>query len=165
MSSAGTMTEHNMNGKKLKLVSSNATSRGSDRKQRRLAGAITVPEPDRPRLPVQGDTAKIFDLPAWRKCWGGMRAMAETTGVYIAGCTGTMALGGAIGMPTLKPGTTQDVDARMRKLNSERYGSVVDPRLLGRGRAGLVRLGGRQTQLPPDPPGVTRTGAAATTPR
>ena len=125
MSSAGTMTEHNMNGKKLKLVSSNATSRGSDRKQRRLAGAITVPEPDRPRLPVQGDTAKIFDLPAWRKCWGGMRAMAETTGVYIAGCTGTMALGGAIGMPTLKPGTTQDVDARMRKLNSERYGSVA----------------------------------------
>ncbi len=119
------MTEHNMNTKKLKLVSSNTTSRGSDRKQRRLAGAIMEPEPDRPRLPAQGDTAKIFDLPAWRKYWGGMRAMAETTGVYIAGCTGTMALGGALGMPILKPGTAQDVEARIRKLNSARYGSLL----------------------------------------
>ncbi len=118
------MTERTMNKRTLRLVNSDATSRGSERKQR-LAAAIMVPEPDRPRLPVQGDTAKIFDTPTWRTRWGGIRAVAETTGVYIAGCTGTMALAGILGMPILKPGTAQDVEARMRKLNGERHGSLV----------------------------------------
>ena len=119
------MTEQNMNRKKLNLISSDVTSRGGARKQRRLAATIALPEPNRPRLPAQADTAAIFDTAAWLKRWGGIRRMAETTGVYIAGCTGSMRLGGVLGMPTLKPGTAQDVDARIAKLNGERHGSLV----------------------------------------
>ena len=113
-----------MNKKKLKLVSSDPTSRGSERKQRRLAGAIMLPEPDRPRLPVQADTAAVFGTEAWRKSWGSIRAIGERTGVYVAGCTSSMRLGGELGMPVLKPGTAQDVGTRIKQLNSERYGSL-----------------------------------------
>ena len=114
-----------MNRKMLKLVRPDGTSRGGERKQRRLAAAIKLPEADRPRLPLQQDTAAVFDTAAWLKRWGGIRPVAETTGVYVAGCSGSMRLGGELGMPTLKPGTAQDVDARMAKLNSERHGSLV----------------------------------------
>ncbi len=122
-SRAETIKEQNMN-KKLKLVSSNGTSRGGERKQRRLAATIAVPEPDRPRLPAQADTASVFDTEAWRKRWGSIRGVGETTGVYIAGCTASMRLGGELGMPVLKPGTAQDVGTRIKQLNSERYGSL-----------------------------------------
>ena len=122
---AETMTGHNRNRKALKLVRPDETSRGGERKQRRLAAAIAQPEPNRPRLPAQADTAAIFDTAGWQKRWGGIRPVAETTAVYVAGCTGSMKLGGVLGVPTLKPGTAQDVDARISKLNSERHGSLV----------------------------------------
>ena len=122
---AETMTEQNMNRMALKLVRSDGTSRGGERKQRRLAAVISSPEPNRPRLPMQGDTAAVFDTAAWQKRWGGIRPVAETTAVYVAGCTGSMKLGGVLGVPTLKPGTAQDVDARIAKLNGERHGSLV----------------------------------------
>jgi hypothetical protein len=120
------MKEQSRNKKPaLKLVGRDETPRGPARKQRRLAATIAQPEPDRPRLPMQGDTSSIFDTTAWRDRWGGIRRVAETTAVYVAGCTGSMALGGVLGMPVLKPGTAQDVDARMAKLNGERHGSLV----------------------------------------
>ena len=122
-SRAETMTEQNMN-KQLKLVTSDGTSRGGERKQRRLAATIAKPEPDRPRVPLQQDTAAVFDTERWRERWGGIRAVGETTGVYVAGCTASMRLGGELGMPVLKPGTAQDVGSRIKKLNSERYGSL-----------------------------------------
>ena len=98
---------------------------GTERKRRRLAATIVSPEPERPRLPVGDDTATILSSDAWRKRWGGIRPVAETTAVYIAGCTGSMALSGLLGFPIFKVGTALDVPARSRKLNSERYGSVV----------------------------------------
>ena len=118
-------TEQKTNVTAVKRVSSAAISRGGERKQRRLAAVIAQPEPNRPRLPLQQDTAALFDTDAWRKRWAGIRGLAETTGVYVAGCTGTMMLGGILGAPVLKPGTAQDVGERMRKLNSERHGSLV----------------------------------------
>ncbi len=114
-----------MNKRKLKLVRSEGSSLGSERKQRRVAATIAAPEADRPRLPAQADTAEIFDTIAWRRRWGAIRGVAETTNVYVAGCTGSMRLAGEIGMPVLKPGTAQDVDARIAKLNGERHGSCV----------------------------------------
>ena len=119
------MSEQNMNKKKLKLVRSDGSSLGGERKQRRLAATIAAPEADSPRLPAQADTAAIFDTIAWRRRWGAIRGVAETTNVYVAGCTGCMRLAGEIGMPVLKPGTAQDVDARIAKLNGERHGSLV----------------------------------------
>lgn len=119
------MKEQNMNKKALKLASPAGVSRGGERKQKRLAAAIAQPEPNRPRLPMQGNTATIFDTAAWLKRWGGIRGVAETTGAYIAGCTGSMKLAGILGAPILKPGTAQDVDARMAKLNSEHHGSLA----------------------------------------
>lgn len=119
------MTEQNMNKRKLKLISSDVTSKGGARKQRRLAATIEAPEPNRPRLPGQVDTSTIFDTQKWRERWCGIRPVAETTGVYVGGCTGSMRLAGKIGMPVLKPGTAQDVSARMAKLNGERHGSLV----------------------------------------
>ena len=118
------MIEQNNNRNKLNLISSDGTSKGGARKQRRLAAAIAAPEPNRPRLPAQADTAAIFDSATWRKRWGGMRPMAEVTGCYIAGCTGSMAMAQTLGLVVLKPGTARDVDARMAKLNGERHGSV-----------------------------------------
>ena len=119
------MTERIMNMKALKLVKPDGTSRGSERKQRRLAATIALPEAGRPRLQMQQDTAAILDTATWRRRWAGIRPMAETTCVYVAGCTGSMALAGILGMPVLKPGTAQDVDARMATLNGERHGSLV----------------------------------------
>ncbi len=123
-SRAKAMTEQNENRKKLNLVSSDVTSKGGARKQRRLAAAIAAPEPNRPRLPAQVDTSTIFDTQKWRERWCGIRAVAETTGVYVAGCTGSMSMAQMLGLVVLKPGTARDVDARMAKLNGERHGSV-----------------------------------------
>ncbi len=119
------MRRQDTEGAALKIVEPVETARGGERKRRRLAATIARPEPNRPRLPAQGDTAAMFDTESWRRRWAAIRPMAETTNVYVAGCPGTMALGGILGVPIFKPGTAQDVGARMRKLNAQRYGSVV----------------------------------------
>ena len=119
------MTEQNMNRKKLNLISSDVTSQGGARKQRRLAATIAAPEPGRPRLPAQEDTAAVFSSAAWQDRWGGIRPVSDTLGVYVAGCTASMRLANLLGMPVLKIGTARDVGERMRKLNMERYGSLA----------------------------------------
>ena len=83
-------------------------------------------EPCRPR-PSQPARAPndTFATPAWRELWNRIRRSGNTTCAYIAGCSGTMTLGHRLGMPTLKAGTGEDVEARVRKLNQQRYGSLV----------------------------------------
>ena len=154
------MSEQNMNKKKLKLVRSDGSSLGGERKQRRLAATIAAPEADRPRLPAQADTAEIFDTIAWRRRWGAIRGVAETTNVYVAGCTGSMRLAGEIGMPVLKPGTAQDVDARIAKLNGERHGSLVIRDFAVVDEPGWSDWELAKLSCSPDPPGVARTGHA-----
>ena len=108
-----------------KLVRPGGPSRGGERKQNRLAAVIASPEAERPRVPAQGDTAEVFDTSAWQARWAAIRPAAGTTGVYICGCAGTMALSGALGLPIRKVGTAQDVGARMGELSGQRYGSLV----------------------------------------
>lgn len=100
------------------------TPQGSERKQRRLAGVITAPEAARPQLPIQADTSTLLGSGAWRSRWAALRPAADTVSVYVAGCQGAMALGGVLGVPLFKIGTTTDVSARMRKLNQQRYGAL-----------------------------------------
>ena len=108
----------------LKLVAG-GQQQGPARKHRRLAAAIPAPEPGRPRLPAQDDTAAIFSTEAWRDRWGGIRPVSDTLGVYVAGCSGSIRLANLLGMPVLKAGTARDVGGRMRGLNAERYGSLA----------------------------------------
>lgn len=119
------MSEHNKNkgtagGKVVRLP----TSLKSPRKQLRLAGVIAVPEMTRPRLPVQAETATIFGSAPWQTRWAAIRSSADTVSVYVAGCRGAMALGGALGLPVFKIGTAADVSARIAKLNQQRYGAL-----------------------------------------
>ena len=120
------MKKHNMYKKRaLQLVDAIATPQGTERKRRRLAGTIAAPEPNRPRLPAQSDTAAVFDSAAWQARWHATRPTANSTSVYVAGCLGTGATGALLGVPVFKPGTARDVGARIAKLNRGRYGSLA----------------------------------------
>ena len=155
------MRRQDTEGAALKIVEPVETARGGERKRRRLAATIARPEPNRPRLPAQGDTAAMFDTESWRRRWAAIRPMAETTNVYVAGCPGTMALGGILGVPIFKPGDGagrrgEDAQAQRPALRQRRHLGFRRPR-----RTGLERLGGREAERPIHSPGLARARAAA----
>ena len=99
-----------------------SSSRDAVERKMSIEGA----EPCRPRLrqPTR-DSNITFASPEWREPWDRVRRSGHHTTAYIAGCSGTLALGRRLGMPTFKCGTGEDVEARINKLNQQKYGNLV----------------------------------------